>query len=183
MKKTILYSATLAAALILGVIVSGCILSGQFVVVIAGTSTIQSTDETLDYVHVDLTTNETWEEHQDDIQGIVDVKFECRFENNLASPADGELWISTELYSDVQQVRDSATRVFSGLNLEANEDRDVSFSESADYIENLDIVLDLLESGKFYVYGIAAEVPFDVTVRGVGSEDYARFMITFSAGS
>lgn len=182
MKRTILYSATVAAALILGVIVTGCILSGQFVMVIAGTSTIQSTDNNLDYLAVDLTTNDTWEEHKDDIQGIVDVKFECRFENNLASPADGELWISTELYGTVQQVRDNATRVFSGLNLGGNEDRDVSFSESADYIENLDVALDLLESGQFYVYGIAADVPFNVTVRGVGSEDYARFMITFTAG-
>jgi len=183
MKNTRLYPAFLAAALALSLVMSGCILSGQFIVLIAGTSTIHSTDTVLDYVEVDLTDNETWNDHQDEIQGIVDIKFECQFENNLSSPADGELWISTELYTTVTQVRDNATLVLSGLALEGDEVRDVSFSESSDYIENLDTVLDLLESGHFYVYGIASGVPFDVTVRGVGSEEYARFMITFSAGS
>ena len=184
MKKTTLYSTLLAATLALALIVSGCIVSGQFIILIAGTDTITSTDDTLDYLAVDLTEDETWQDHQDKIQAIVDIKFECEFENNNdGAAADGELWISTELYSTVDQVRDNATIVFSGMNLAAGEVREVSFSESADYIENLDTVLDLLEGGQFYVYGIASNTEFDVTVRGAGSEDYARFMITFSAGS
>ncbi len=184
MKNTKLYPAFLACALALSLVVTGCIVSGQFVVVIAGTSTISSGDDTLDYLEVDLNDNETWQEHQEDIQAIVDIKFECEFVNNLdTATADGELWISTELYTEVDQVRDNATRVFSVLNLAASEVRPVPFSESSDYIENLDTVLDLLESGRFYVYGIAAETPFDITVRGVGDEEFARFLITFSAGS
>lgn len=182
MTKTSLHKGYLAAALTLLLLAAGCIVSGQFVVVIAGTSTITSDDETLDYLAVDLTDNETWQDHKDDIQAIVDVKFECEFVNNRNSAADGELYISTELYTTVEQVRTNATKVFGGLALEPSEVRSVSFSESADYIENLETVLDLLEGGQFYFYGIAAEAPFDITVRGVGDEDYARFLITFSAG-
>jgi hypothetical protein len=183
MKYSRLYPAFLAAALALSMVVTGCIVSGQFIVLIAGTNTIHSTGDDLDYVEVDLTDNDTWEEHKDEIQGIIDIKFECQFENNLSDSADGELWISTELYTTVAQVRDNATRVLSGLELEGDEVRDVSFSASSAYIENLDTVLDLLESGHFFVYGIASDVPFDVTVRGVGTEEFARFMITFSAGT
>lgn len=182
MTKTRLHKGYLAAALTLLLLAAGCIVSGQFVVVIAGSNTIRSSDETLDYLSVDVTANETWRDHKDDIQAIVDVKFECEFVNNLNTAADGELYISTELYSTVEQVRANATRVFAGLALDPSEVRAVSFSESADYIENLEAVLDLLEGGQFYLYGIAAEAPFDITVRGVGDEDYARFLITFSAG-
>ena len=182
MKQTKLYPAYLAAAWALSLLVTGCIVSGQFIVLISGTNTIRSTDLLLEYVEVDLTDHDTWKDHQDKIQAIIDIKFECQFENNLPDSADGELWISTELYTTVTQVRDNATRVLHGLGLEGDEVRDVSFSESSTYIENLQTVLDLLETGHFYVYGIAADVPFDVTVRGVGTEEYARFMITFSAG-
>ncbi len=183
MTKTRLHKGYLAAALTLLLLAAGCIVSGQFVVVIAGTSTITSDDETLDHLAVDLTDNETWQDHKDDIQAIVDVKFECEFvNNNLNSAAEGELYISTELYTTVEQVRTNATKVFGGLALEPSEVRSVSFSESADYIENLETVLDLLEGGQFYFYGIAAEAPFNITVRGVGNKQFPRFLITFSAG-
>ncbi|HWO56565.1 MAG TPA: hypothetical protein VNN55_03255 [bacterium] len=182
MTKTRLHKGYLAAALTLLLLAAGCIVSGQFVVVISGTRTITSSDETLDYLAVDLTDNETWQDHKDDIQAIIDVKFECEFVNNLNSAADGELYISTELYTTAEQVRTNATKVFGGLALEPLEVRSVSFSESADYVENLETVLDLLEGGQFYFYGIAAEAPFDITVRGAGDEDYVRFLITFSAG-
>lgn len=186
MKKTTLYSTLLASTLALALIVSGCIVSGQFIVLLAGTDTINSSDPDLDPLYVDVTEEDIWQDHADEIQAIVDIKFECEFVNNSdVDSAHGELWISAEGYDDIDDVRENATRVFSGLALGPSESKEVSFSESADYIENLDTVLDLLEEGKFYVYGIvpAEDEPYSLTVRGVGSEPYCRFMITFSAGS
>lgn len=186
MKNTKLYPAFLACALALSLVVTGCIVSGQFIVLLAGTDTIESSDPDLDPLFVDVTQEDIWVDHADEIQAIVDIKFECEFvNNNNSDSAHGELWISAEGYTDIDDVRENATRVFSGLALGPGESKEVKFSESGDYIENLDTVLDLLEEGQFYVYGIvpAEDEPYSLTVRGIGSEPYCRFMITFSAGS
>ena len=174
--------ATTVAALALTV--TGCLLSGQFIILLDTGGTIHSTDTILDYVYVDLTENSTWKDHKDDIQAIVDLKFEAKFTNNLSAPATGELWISTNLYSTVAQVTaaGNATRVLGGLTVPGSGSVEVSFSESSKYIENLDTILNLVEGGKFYVYGIAGGVPFDVTVNGVTGQPNARLMVTFSAG-
>lgn len=186
MKNMKLYAALLAMTFALSLVVTGCIVSGQFIVLLAGTDTIESSDPDLDPLFVDVTEEDIWQDHSDEIQAIVDIKFECEFVNNNDSDsAHGELWISDVGYSTVEDVRENATRVFSGLALGPGGSKEVKFSESADYIENLDTVLDLLEEGQFYVYGIVPpeDEPYSLTVRGIGSEPYCRFMITFSAGS
>lgn len=165
-------------------LIAGCIVSGQFVITFDLNQTIHSTDTVMDYVFVDLTDNGTWKDHEDDIQGIIDVKFEARFTNNLSTQNTGEVYISAgdSLYSSVAEVQAKATRILSGIVLPGNQSVPISFSESAQYIENLSEVLDLLESGKFYIYGIAGTVPFDVTIEGVSGQSYGRLLITFSAG-
>jgi hypothetical protein len=179
----------LAAALAFAMLVGGCIISGQFIVVIAGTNTIESTDPDVDPLFVDVTGEDIWQDHKDDIQSIVDVKFECEFVNNSGTDsAHGELWVSAEAIPipvSAQDVRDNATQVFGGLAMGPGETKAVKFSESGAYIMNLDTVLDLLEGGQFWVYGIvpAADEPYSLTVQGLGDEDYCRFMITFAAGS
>lgn len=163
---------------------AGCILSGQFVITFDLNQTIHSTDTQMDYVFVDLTTNGTWKDHEDDIQGIVDVKFEVQFTNNLSAQNTGEVYISdsTHFYSTVADVKTNAKRILFGIVLPGDQSVPISFSESAQYIENLSTVLDLLESGKFYIYGIAGTLPFDITIGGVEGQSYGRLLITFSAG-
>ena len=172
-----------ALTVAVGLVAAGCILSGEFIIVVEGDGTITSTESALQSLHVDLTETETWQDHKDDIKSIIDIKFECKFTNNRSDSAYGELYISPNVYTTVGYVTDSATLVFSGFGLAGNESREVSFSESSTYISNLDTVLDLLESGEFYLYGIADDVPFSVTVSGAGTEDHLRLMVTFAAGS
>lgn len=181
LKRRLLLPAVAVSAALLA---AGCIVSGQFVITFLLNQTIHSTDTVLDNVFVDLTTNGTWNDHQDDIQGIIDVKFEAKFTNNLSTPNTGEIYISDgdHLYNSVADVKANATRILSGIVLPGNQSVSVSFSESAEFIENLSTVLDLLESGKFYIYGIAGTVPFDLTIEGVSGQSYGRLLITFSAG-
>lgn len=163
---------------------AGCIISGQFVITFLLNQKIHSTDTVIDYVFVDLTDNGTWKDHEDDIQGIVDVKFEAQFTNNLSTQNTGEVYISAgdSLYSSVAEVQAKATRILSGIVLPGDQSVSITFSESAAFIENLSTVLDLLESGKFYIYGIAGTLPFDITIEGVSGQSYGRLLITFSAG-
>lgn len=171
-----------ALTVAVGLAAAGCILSGEFIIVVEGDGTITSTNASLEQLHIDLTDNETWQDHKDDIKSIIDVKFECKFTNNLSDSASGELYVSKNLYATVSDVKNNATLVFSGLGLAGNESREVTFSESSTYISNLDTVLGLLEDGEFYLYGIANEDDFSVTVSGAGEQDHLRLMVTFSAG-
>lgn len=185
MKTKSLQLALLTTALGIALLAAGCIISGQFILVYSGTATIESTNSDLDPREVDITQEDLWQDHKDDIQGIEDIKFECEFVNNTDHTLHGELYISSVGYTTVQQVRDDAIRVFSGLEVLAGETKPVSFSESSAYIENLDTVLDLLESGHFWLYGIvpAEDEPYSMTIQGKDGDEFLRLMITFSAGT
>ena len=47
----------------------------------------------------DITQEEIWQDHKDEIQGIVDIKFECEFVNDTNHTIHGELWISKDGYT------------------------------------------------------------------------------------
>jgi len=162
----------LAAALVL----TGCIVSGQFVVVIDWGGFV-STHESLNSEHIDLTTNETWNDHKDDIQNIVDVKFKVTIRNLASTPASGEVYVSKTSYSTAPAVKASATRILQGIVIPASSTRTIGFDESATYRENLDTLLDLVKDGQFYIYGIAGDPTFNIEIK-TGSQ----LLVTFSAG-
>ena len=175
-----LWMAALTVAV--GLVAAGCILSGEFIFVVDGEGTIASTSSAPGKLHIDLSTNSTWQDHKDDIKSIVDVKFECKFTNNQPDSAYGELYVSKNEYTTLEDIENNATLVFSGLGLAGNESREVSFSESSNYISHLDTVLGLLEDGEFYLYGISNSSDFSVTVSGTGTQQHMRVMVTISAG-
>ena len=162
----------LAAALVL----TGCIVSGQFVVVIDWGG-FASTDDSLNSEHVDLTTNSTWNDHKDDIQDIVDVKFKVTIHNLATTAATGEVYVSTDSYSSLAAVKASATRILHGIAIDPGATRTIGFDESATYRENLDTLLALVKDGDFYIYGIAVNTPFNIEIM-TGSQ----LLVTFSAG-
>lgn len=178
--------ALLGVALALGLVATGCLLSGQFIILYDVDANIHSADDVLGSAHIDLTTEDVWEEHSDKIQGITDVKFEAKFVNNDATAASGEVWVSLEEYADVDQVETNATRILSGITVPGNGETDISFAQSSEKIENLETLLDLIEGGEFWVYGIAADVPFDITITGIDDSDpdteHARLLVTITAG-
>ncbi len=164
------------AVLAAGLMVAGCIVSGQFVVVIVWGG-FASTDTSLNKETVDLTTNSTWEEHKDEIQDIIDVKFKVTIKNNAGSAATGEVYVSTVLYTTLADVRAHATRVLHGISVAPGATVTIGFDESAAYRENLDQLLSLVKDGKFYLYGIAENTPFNIEIMS-GSQ----LLVTFSAG-
>lgn len=160
----------------LGLLTAGCIISGQFVILIDWGG-IVSTDQSLDWDEVDLTDDDTWQDHKDDIQNIIDVKFEVTIINNLGTVATGEVYLSPTLHGSITDVRNNAIRILHGIEVPANSTRTISFEESAAFQENLSAALDLVETGQFYIYGIAENVPFSIEI-----PHGSRLLITFSAG-
>ena len=167
--------------LILAVMVApftaGCIFSGQFTIVVNVQDEIAYVDQVLNSAEIDLTANSTWDDHRDDIQNIVDVKFELTAENNTSSAVTGEVYVSENKYTTAEDVQDSATLVLSGIVVDPNHTRTISFTESSKFIRDMPTLLDLVEKGHFFVYGLAEDAPFVITI-----QPGARLLITFSAG-
>jgi hypothetical protein len=167
----------LAWICVLGLLATGCIISGQFVILLDWGG-IASTDQDLESDSIDLTGDETWQDHKDDIQNIVDVKFEVEIQNLLGTTATGEVYLSENSYNSVTDVRNNAIRILHGIEVAGNSTRMISFEESAQFQENLSAALDLVETGQFYIYGIAENIPFSVNI-----PEGSRLLVTFSAGN
>lgn len=167
----------LALAGFLAILVVGCIVSGQFVIVINIEDEVAYVNNILSSAEVDLTDDDTWKKHKDDIQNIVDVKFEMTIKNDSATVASGQVYVSKSEYDDADSVKAKATLVLSGMMVKGGESRKIKFAESAQFITDLDKLLELVETGQFYVYALAEQPPFVIRVLA-GS----RLLVTFSAG-
>ena len=157
-------------------VLTACIVSGQFVVVIDWGG-FASTGDHLTTKTVDVTDNPTWKDHEGDIQDIIDVKFKVEISNLESDSAKGEVYVSADSLATVALVRSSATRILHGISIGPGETRKIGFDESASYRENLDALLSLVKVGKFYLYGIAENTPFSIEIK-TGSQ----LLVTFSAG-
>lgn len=171
-----LFRHPLALAGVVALIAAGCIVSGQFVIVV-NWGGIVSTNTQLNPETVDLTNNQTWQDHKDDIQKIIDAKFEMTIKNNANTVATGELYVSDQDGLSLGDLETSATRILFGIEIPAGDSVMISFTESAQYQENLETLLDLAETGLFYLYGVAENTPFNIEIM-----QGSRILVTFAAG-
>ncbi|MBD3297430.1 MAG: hypothetical protein GF341_02160 [candidate division Zixibacteria bacterium] len=171
-----LFRRPLILAGVAALIAAGCIVSGQFVILI-NWGGIVSTNTQLNAETVDLTEDETWQDHQEDIQKIVDVKFETTVKNNAGSVATGQLYVSDQDGLTYGQLAGQATLILSGIEIPAGDSVMISFTESAQYQQNLQTLLDLAETGLFYLYGVAENTPFNIEIK-----QGSRILVTFAAG-
>jgi hypothetical protein len=178
MKNKILWF-TLLSALLATILAIGCasLITGTFVIDIwIGHSEINSDHEDFDYYTVDMTSNEDWNNHKDDIKRIENVGFQLWITNDGLSTVSGEMYATadTTIYADTTEVKDNATLIFSGLNLAPGKTY-VDWATSLGYIKNLSTIRSLVQGGKFTVYGMTTTLPYNVTI------DSARVIVTLTA--
>jgi hypothetical protein len=148
-------------------LLAGCFIVAVTVVIdynISSTDLFQETD--FEYFNVDLTDNDTWNDHKDDIQYIDNVGFVMWVENNGATDATGELYIarthSTSIAS-AQDVKDNTTRILSGLVLPPGESY-IDWPTSLGYVEHVDSLRAIVETGTFVIYATTESLPFDIQI-------------------
>jgi hypothetical protein len=107
----------------------------------------------------------------------VDIKFKVTLENQLGTAATGEIWVSDQDNLTLGNLSDNATRILFGIEVPGNQSVMIDFDESTKFQENLQTLLDLAETGKFYLYGVAASTPFSINI-----PQGSRLLVTFSAG-
>lgn len=159
---------------------AGCLVSGTFVETLNINAFYSKSDGEFHAHGVDLTTKQVWIDHQDDIKNISDVRVRATIEEQSgANDAEGAVYFSANgSYTTPAAVRaaSDAFIVFSGLTVPAGGTVTMTFAESASYRQNLDLALDLVETGQFYLYVLTPEGAFDLYVTDI------TVMVTFDAG-
>lgn len=145
---------------------ASCITTGNVMVVEYLDDLHAETGVTINSGDVDLSTNSDWNDHKADIVGIDDLGFACRITNNSGVAASGQLYVSAndKDYTTETAIRANAILVLDGIVVPAGETVDIEWQDSYDYLENFDLVKEVIFGEQFHYYFIAAETPFNIDV-------------------
>ena len=161
------------AALVLVAAISGCLVSGTKIFTYElGDIAVNATAFTR--TSVDLTTNDTFNDHIDDIRLIDRVGFTCNIVNT-GNPANTiSLYFSKDNIPNDADVPTMATPLFTNLAVPAGT-RTIGYDESLTLIQNFEAFQAVIETGQFTVYS-RATTGINITI------DDPVLIITFTVG-
>ncbi len=156
-KSWTLLSVTLFATLLL----SGCWLFGITLMLSYDIENeIVSTDTQFNSVAIDLTEEDDWKDNQDKLDEIYNLLFYGSIQNYESTEATGQLYIYEDgSLTTISDVQTHATLVLDGLVLPPDSTTYVPLTEM-----KLEPIRDLIMEGKFHLYAIATNVPFNIRV-------------------
>jgi len=158
--------------------IGGCIIiAATFVIDYEIDSNDLFTATDFEYFEVDLTDDATWNDHKDEIAYIDNVGFVMSIDNNGAADANGELYIARTHNSSITtaaQVKSNTTRILSGLVLPPG-NTVVDWATSLGYVEGVDSLKAIAETGTFVIYATTETLPFDLHI------DAAVVIVTVTA--
>jgi len=169
----------ICCCLFLCLAVVGCLLiTKTFTIVFYIEDPIISTDVEIHSARVNLEGNDIWEDHKDDIKSIDGVEFAVKMTNRSNAEATGQVYVSdTGSLASHSAIQNNATLVLDGIDIPPHETEVIDRQRSLAYLRNFEEFKRHVETGSFYVYAIAENVPFHVEV----SESLA-VIVSFTAG-
>jgi len=172
----------IVSAAVLLLFLAGCLLSGTFVSVIFIADEDFTTQDEFYYYNVDLTENDIWEDHKDNIKDIDLVGFEVWITNHESEVRTFSVYVdeATEPeYTTLSQVQANATIALDNLTLKAGPgvQTHVTYGQSFLYLHNVETLKNLVEDGAFHYYGVS-----DGGSSAGYTIDSVRVVITFTAG-
>jgi hypothetical protein len=180
MKQIIARLRNLPLGLALLAFVACNLVSGTFVVTVMYEDIDLATGDDFYYQAVDVTTEEDWEDHKDDIKDIDNIGFELWMDNNSGQAITSHIYVAPfsstlNATSTKAQVMADGIKVFS-LPLPNQQDIFIGYAESFDYVSNIQQFRDLAESGQFKFFAFSDNSPIDFAI------DSAKVIVTVSAG-
>jgi hypothetical protein len=161
---------------VLGLIVTGCIISGTFVLDIKVTASDLARHGNSYFVDVDLTDNSVWEDHADNLDGVESVGFELWITND-GPQTTFNLYVdrpTATIFTDVADIEDSTIQVLRNLTLPADRTTHITYGDSFGYLTHVSDLTSLAKGGAFHFYATWTQAT-DVTI------DSARIVVTISA--
>jgi hypothetical protein len=150
----------LAVAIFATLLLSGCWLFGITLMLSYDIEDKEvSTYQTLNGWYIDLTTEKDWKDNQDKLDEIYILYFYGWIRNYEGTPATGRLYVykDTSLHT-IAEVESLGTLVLDGIAIGPDT------TEVPLIAVGLEPIRDLIMEGKFGLYAIATNVPFDIEV-------------------
>lgn len=117
---------------------------------------------------VDLTGNQDFKDNQDKIKSVDAAGFVFRVRNNNPTPATAQIYFTTSAIAAPTEanVRAQGKLILSGLALPGSAYTDIDFEDSLalQVAANRDAFHTAIKSGRIFLYGLAANPPFDLTI-------------------
>ena len=148
-------------ALLLAFATPGCVLvSGQFLIDFDLDNFNASTDSAVTREDVDLTTDDDYNDHKEDLKGLADVAVLGKITNLGSADIGVEVWMTPTptTYSTPTEVTTNATKLWGPFNLAANATKQVAWDESAGLFTTggkASLINEIKGDGQFTIYAIA----------------------------
>ena len=150
----------LSVALSATLLLSGCWMFGITMMLSYDIDDVFSTDVHLNPVAIDLTEEDDWKDNEDKLDEIYNLLFYGYIENHETTEATGQLYVYEDgSLTTISEVQANATLVLDGLVLPPSSVTYVPLTEM-----KLEPIRDLIMEGRFHLYAIATNVPFEITV-------------------
>jgi hypothetical protein len=140
----------------LALLLAGCIVSGTFVLDYKITDAELAKYDHLFYKLIDLTDEDVWQDHEENLDEVQSVGFEM-WVTNVGPQTTFDLYVDASadpVYTDTSDVADNATQVVRGLTLAADKQTHITYGSSFKYITNVNVLTKLARTGMFNFYAI-----------------------------
>ena len=179
--KKLTYRFGLIGATLTSLLLVGCILSGTFVVSMLFKDFPVAGSDDFYYFDVDVTSDDVWTDHKDNIKDIDNIGFELWVTNASGVANTYNCYVApiTSLLngaSPKSEVVAEATKVLE-IPLAATGQTFVGYADSFSHLTNLETLKALAEGGQFKFFAMSAATPTDFTV------DSILVVITITVGT
>lgn len=166
------------AIIVLALALTGCIVSGTFTLDYLVEDLSAGTD--IQFAAVDITGEDEWQDHGDDIDQIEHVGFELWYSNTeIVGPVNFSMYVDSwgsDTLDTAEDIDSLATVVIDGLVVENGLDQHTTFGQSLTLIKNLETLKSYAETGHFYFYAVSD----NPGPGGAFTLDSVRVIVTFS---
>ena len=147
-------------ALAVALAVSGCFLVSGQILIDFELDTFDVSTAAVNKVDVDLTEEEDYNDHKEDLKGLADVAVLGTVNNTGDTDIGVEVWMTATptSYTTVNEVTTNATKLWGPFNVSANSSKTVDWDASAKLFDSTGktvLIDDIKKDGQFTVYAIA----------------------------
>lgn len=183
--KTFWKKMTPAALLAATLLLAGCLVSGTFTIVVFISGQELDDNHPNGFYHyvVDLTDEEDWDDHKDDIENIDVIGFDLWVRNMRSTATTFNAWVDD--LGDAQITNPAlldanATPILQDLVIAAGPDvvTHITYAESLGHLRNVAALKAYVKGGQFRLYGHSEGTP---TIGDDYILDSVRVVVTFTA--
>ena len=149
-------------ALLVPVVIAGCIASGTIVLVF-DVEGFGSSNATLDRRNINLADNGDYDDHKDNLKSVDAITLAGFIVNHGTSDVSAEAWISDDsTLTTVGDIQNNGTLIFVSPTIPAGDTLFLTWSDGMQYMRNIGVLEDeIKDDGVFTMYGIASG-PFNL---------------------